>query len=100
MIWFNRDWPLVGDGPLADFGASLAGVIDSVESVQRGDLVAFGQSRVIEDGVYQGVDRALESYDGLSDVNEFGCAFANDMNTQQLARFPVKQDLQEPGSVV
>jgi hypothetical protein len=60
----------------------LARIIDPVKSVQRGDLVAFGQCRVIEDRVYQGVDRALESQDGLSDVNEFGCTFANDMNTQ------------------
>lgn len=60
----------------------LAGIIDSVKSVQRGDLVAFRQCWGIKNRVYKGVDRALETYHGLSDVNEFGCAFANDMNTQ------------------
>jgi hypothetical protein len=78
----------------------LAGIVDSVKAVQGGDLVAFGQGRVIEDSVYQGVDRALESYNGLSDVNEFGRPFSNNMNTQELARFPIKQNLQQPGGVV
>ena len=60
----------------------LAGIIEPVETVQRGDLVALGQCRVIENRVYQRVDRSLKTYNGLSDVNEFCCAFANDMNTQ------------------
>ena len=78
----------------------LPGIVEPVKAVQRCYLVALGQCRVVKNRVYKGVDRALETYNGLSDVNEFGCPFTNDMNPQQLVRFSVKQQLQEPGSVV
>jgi len=78
----------------------FARIIKPVKAVQGGDFVALGQCRVVKNRVYKGVDRALETYDGLSDVNEFGRPFSNNMNTQELARFPMKQNLQEPGSVV
>jgi hypothetical protein len=78
----------------------LARIIEPIEAVQRGDLVALGQCRVVEDRVYQRFDGPLESDNGLSDVNQFGRPFAYDRNTQQPARFRVKQYLHQPGSVV
>src|SRR6266540_898674 len=76
--------------------ATLAQPVDAIE---RSRLVTFSQRRVVEHGVDEVINRAAERQDGLPDVNQLAGALADDMNTQERARFGVKDQFQQAGAV-
>jgi hypothetical protein len=55
---------------------------EAIKPVERGSLVTLGQRGVIENGVYEVSDFALELEDGLADVKQFGGVFPENMHTQ------------------
>jgi hypothetical protein len=80
-------WPWSnGAGPVRQPGeGSVAG--HAVVSVERGDLVGFGERRIVEGVLDEIVERAAEVEHGLADMDELGRAFADDMDAEQLAVF-------------
>src|SRR5258708_21972321 len=67
---------------------------DAVDPVKRRYLVAFGERRIIEDRIYEIIDRASERQYRLTDVNQFTGAVADNVNTQQFAGLAVEDQLQ------
>src|ERR1700674_1753976 len=61
---------------------------DLVVTVERRDLVALREGRVVEDVVDEVVDRAAEGENGLADVHELRGGRADDVHGEKLARLP------------
>ena len=59
-----------------------SGSAQLVQAVKSCCLVALRQSRVIEHGVDEVVNFATQDQNRLADVQQLGCTFPNDMNTQ------------------
>src|ERR1035438_10442044 len=70
-----------------------------VQAVERGGLVTFGQGRIIENRIHEILYGPFQDHDGLADVQQLGCAFADDMHTQYLLGLPIKDQLQAACSV-
>src|SRR5262249_53896446 len=70
-----------------------------VGSVEGGDLVAFGERRVVEDRTQEVVERAAEAEDGLSDVDQLGGAGADRMHAEQAMVLTVEQHLEHAAVV-
>src|SRR5690242_4089302 len=65
-----------------------------VQPVEGRRLVAFGQRRVVEDGVDEVFDRALQDHHRLAYVQQLRRAFADNVYAQYLFRVAVKDELQ------
>src|SRR5262245_8743721 len=65
-----------------------------IHAIQRRDFVRFRQRREIEDVVDEEIDRALEGHDGLADVDEFGGAGADGVDTEDAAIFLMNEEFQ------
>src|SRR5262245_5118508 len=65
----------------------------AVVCVERGDLVALGQRRIVEGVLDEIVDGDAKVEHRLADVNELGRAFADDMRTEKLAVREREQEL-------
>src|SRR6202041_3497605 len=61
-----------------------------VEPVERGDLVRFRKSRIVEHCVAEIFDGAAVVQHGLPDVNNFSGALPDHMHPQQLARIAIE----------
>src|SRR6476646_7656221 len=59
--------------------------VQAAEPVECCGLVALGKSGVIEDRVHKVVNSATHDHHCLTDVNQFTCAFADDMDAKNLA---------------
>src|SRR5258707_11206927 len=53
-----------------------------VEAIKRGGLVAFRQRGIVEHGIHKVVDVAVVGEHGLTDVNQFAGALADDVDAQ------------------
>jgi hypothetical protein len=51
-----------------------------VQAVEGGGLIAFGERRIIENGIGEILDGAFRRKDCLTDVNKFASAFSNDVH--------------------
>jgi hypothetical protein len=70
-----------------------------VEAVEGGGLVAFGERGVVEDGVDEIFDAAVEGEDGLADVEEFGGTFTDDVDAEQMLGIGIEEKFEAAGSV-
>src|SRR5215469_15419009 len=93
--------PIAGyrDDPLRELGLFALEYAEPVDSVKRRHFVAFGQGRIIEYRFDEVVDPAAEGQHRLTDVDQLGCALADDVDAEQLAGLTVKYQLQEPDDV-
>jgi hypothetical protein len=64
-------------------------------SVQRGDLAAFCQGRVVEDRLKEAIAPAAEALGALSDMDYLGRACADGVHAQQPAAFAMEGHFQE-----
>lgn len=60
--------------------------MQSIPDIERSNLVAFGECRIIEAVFDKVIDGSTKVQDGLPDVNELAGALADDMYTQKLPR--------------
>src|SRR6185436_15141425 len=65
-----------------------------VQAGQRGDLVALGERRIVEDVIDEVAHRTSERHHGLADVYELGRAFADDVDAQDLPRLLMEEQLE------
>src|SRR5262245_19593286 len=70
-----------------------------IQSIQRRDLVGFGERRIVEHRVPEVLDRRARVHNRLSDMNELGRPLADDVDAEQLQTPRIKQELQPPGLV-
>src|SRR4051812_42966682 len=70
-----------------------------VQPVERRRLVALGQRRVVEHRIDEVVDRSAERHHGLTDVNQFGRALADDVHAQHRLGLTVENHLQSSRGV-
>src|SRR5262247_1016284 len=70
-----------------------------IQSIQRRDLVGFGERRIVEHGVSEVLDRRARVHNRLSDMNELRRPLADDVDAEQLQTPRIKQELQPPGLV-
>src|SRR5713226_9094061 len=54
----------------------------SVEAIKRGGLVAFRQRGIVEHSIHKVIDVAVVGEHGLTDVNQFAGALADDVDAQ------------------
>src|SRR5262245_48836246 len=80
-------------------GARRASAAKLVGGVERGDLVALGQGRIVEDGLEKVVEPAAETEHGLPNVHELGRAGAQTVHGQEAPVLPVEQHLEEAAAV-
>ena len=69
----------------------------AVPGVEGGDLVGFGERRVVEDRIPEVSDITVVLHDRLADVDQFGGTLAEDVNAEQLQGFAMEQQLQSAG---
>src|SRR5262245_6502889 len=74
-------------------------ISELVQSVERRDLVGFGERRVIEHGVSEVLDSGAGVHNRLSYMDQFRRSFADDVESEQLQIPGVKQEFQLPGLV-
>src|SRR5215510_3022544 len=88
-------------GPLLPYGpgARRRRPLQPIEPVQRGDLVGFGERRIVEDGLDEVVDRPAEGEHRLGDVHQVGGVRADDVRTPQPMRFTLEEQLQHARAV-
>ena len=55
---------------------------EPIDPVERRHFVAFGQRRVVEDGIDEIVDRAAERQHRLADMDQLAGAIADDVDAQ------------------
>src|SRR4051794_15530881 len=67
--------------------------VQTAEAVEGGGFVALGQGWVVEDCVNEVVDRAAEDHDGLTNVDEFAGAFADDVDAEDFSGVAMKDQL-------
>ena len=67
-----------------------------VQAVERRRLIAFGQSRIVEDRIDEIVDRTPEDHHRLADVQQLAGAFADDMHAEQLRVSRWKMNFRRP----
>ena len=65
----------------------------------RGRFVALGQRGIVEHGIDEIIHGAPEDHDRLADVQQFGCAFADDVDAQNMPRLAMKDDFEPAGSI-
>jgi hypothetical protein len=70
-----------------------------VQAVEGGGFVALGESGVVENGVDEIVDGAVESEDSLADVKEFGGAFTDDVDAEEMLGVGIEKDFEATGGV-
>jgi len=73
--------------------------IQFVVRIQRGNLVAFRQGRIIERRGEKIVQPPTESQHSLPDVDQLGCSSANHMHSEETPVFPMEEHLQEAAVV-
>ena len=56
-----------------------------IQPVKRRRFIALRQRRIVEDRIHEIIDGAAENHHRLADVQQFGRAFADDVNAQHLA---------------
>src|SRR5262245_42338471 len=61
-------------------------ITHTVPGIEPGDLVGFGERRIVEGILDEIFDGALQVEHGLADVHEFGRAFADDVDAEEAAR--------------
>jgi hypothetical protein len=64
-----------------------------IQPVQCSHLVSLCKGRVVEDAVPEKFKGALECKHRLANMNDFGRALSNDMNTEQFQCIGMEQDL-------
>jgi tocopherol O-methyltransferase len=64
--------------------------VQAIEAVESGGLVAFGQSRIVENGVDEVGDLPFEQQDRLPDVQEFRGIFPKNVHAEKLQSFAVE----------
>ena len=70
-----------------------------IERIQRCHLITFRQRRIIEHGLQEIVQISSEIAHGLPDVNQFGGACSDGVDTEEVPVLPMKQQLQQPAVV-
>src|SRR5262249_55437843 len=70
-----------------------------VGRVERRHLVAFRERRVVEDGLQEVVEAAVQAEDGLADVNQLRRAAADGVHAEQLPSLAVEEHLEEAAVV-
>src|SRR5438094_3599397 len=70
-----------------------------VRGVERGDLVALRERRIVEDRLEKVVEPAAEPQDGLADVDQLGRARAQAVHGQQPPILAMEEHLDEPAPV-
>src|SRR5215510_8885963 len=73
------------------FDQRCRSVSQLIQSIQRRDLVSFGECRVVEPRVPEVLDRRASVHNRLSDVNELRRPLADDMDAEQLQIPRIKQ---------
>src|SRR6266542_2561023 len=76
-----------------------ASVAELVGGVERGDLVALGERRVVEDRLQEVVDPAPQPEHRLPDVDQLRRAGADGVDAQEPPILPVKEHLEQAGVV-
>src|SRR5258708_31966635 len=76
-----------------------SGTAQLVAAVEGGDLVALGEGRVVEHGLDEVVDGALQAHHGLTDMNELGRAGADDVHAEDGLGLLVDEQLEHAALV-
>src|SRR5271169_4112759 len=71
-----------------------ASPIQPVHAVEGGIFVTFGESGIIENGIYKVINLSAQGHHRLADVDQFAGALTDDVDAQHIAGLAVEEDLQ------
>ena len=72
---------------------------ETIDSIEGGRFVAFGERGVIEYRIHEVLDRPTEGQHRLTDVYQLTGALADDVHAQQRVRVQVEDQLQQTAGV-
>src|SRR5262249_2467413 len=95
--------------PAADLSVAASGAASGTElvasaaelvvGVERRDLVALGECRIVEHGPEEGIDPAAQAQNRLADMDQLGRAGADRMDAEQWPVLAMEEHLEEPAVV-
>ena len=77
----------------------MLGPAQLVQSVERSGFVALREGRIVENAIHEIFHRASQREHRLTDVKQFGRAFADDVDAEQQFRVGAENQFEAPGGI-